>query len=264
MSLRITESKLRGIIREEIKGIGRLLESVGADGVNRWWKSLAAAKQEADTGPGQGKYWQYDGWRMQMKDAMEKVGIPSPNWSDFALRYRDTDAARREYTRAFEEIYQDHAEELEAAHDEKWMAQGTKQRSQVTVSPTAPPSQGEFSRVRGTPAEKAALKKLANHFAVHGWYKQQSIPGKVNPSDAYHAEYHSFYDMPESLAGVVSYGDDIVVGGAAVLLMHRLGIGTTPFTTLPDYENWDEVDDIDFEDEEGESGGYARNKFLKR
>jgi len=264
MSIRLTEARLRQIIREEIKGMRRLRETVGADGVDRWWKSLAAAHQEAATGPGQNQFWQYDGWRMQMQDAMKRVGIPAPNFQDFVARYGSlSDRARNEYTKAFEQIYQDHAEELEAAHDEKWMAQDKKQRAERARSASAPPSQDDFSSVRGTPAEKAALKKLAKHFAVYGWYKQQVTPGNVSPGDGYHAAYQSFDNMPESLAAAVAYGDDLEVEGDVVLLMQRLGIDTTPFTTLPDYKDWDER--MSWGDEyEDESGGYVRNKFLKR
>lgn len=289
MSIRLTESRLRQIIREEIKGMGRrarLRESGGDwsadedyakvmskpwDG-QRYWKTLGEMKANSDKNSEES--WAYDGFRDAMNLAMEELGIPEPSWSEILSRNttpwskEGMDNARKELNDAYIQIYEENMEDLEAVHNERWMKQAKKTEDDKMASikrhSEIEAAGGLYAGVRGTPAEKAALRKVAKWFSVYGWYKYQSSPGSVGKTDSYHAADTEF-DLPASLGDVVSIGtaNDIIVDGEAVLLMKRLGVDITPFTSLPDEENWDERMSYG-EEYQDELGGYVKNKFLKR
>ena len=259
MSIRLTETRLRSIIREEIKGMGRrgrLQES----GAPKWWKSLASTRKEAENEiPGMNTIYRY---HREMMDAMKAAGMQLPPIaaqvaSDYTAA---TPAMRAQLTREFDKIYMDHADELEAAWDKKWTDYEASRSASLPSS--AGTRGGALAQVKGTPAEKMALKKIAKWFSVYGWYKYQATPGKVSPDDVYTAAYEQF-DLPPTLYDVVGYGDNVDVDGAAVLLMQRLGIDITPFTSLPDEGDWDERMGYG-QDYQDELGGYVKNKFLKR
>lgn len=280
MSIRLTESRLRQIIREEIKGMGRKgrIQESGLtpwakpwDG-QRYWKTLGEMKANSDKNSDE--RWAYDGFRDAMDEAMAELGIAKPSWNDILSRHTASrsgtglDDARKELNATYIQIYEENMEDLEAVHNEKWMKQAQKTSDDTMASiqrhSGIEAAGGLYAGVRGTPAEKAALRKVVKWFSVYGWYKYQSSPGNVGETDSYHAADTEF-DLPETLGDIVSIGtaNDIIVEGEAVLLMKRLGIDITPFTSLPDEEDWDERMSYG-EDYQDELGGYVKNKFLKR